>query len=342
MTKIKQQILVLLLALLIANPTLVFAQSGTNSNANKSKATNANVNAAVQQAQDSTISGQIEYKGVQESIEAYLCTPSAEADGHDLTRCINKMYKFGIAFGAIALVFFVVLAGYFYIAGGEAGKGKAKGILQNAIVGLFLMIGSYVLLSFINPDLVIFKTIQAPIFDANLPTCEEIGFEDDCVVVGADGNRVTVKSGGGAKGNRVTCPGGKLVKASSLGLPSSGHEICEEFGKKLASAWASTKSTPWVITRTTTGKAESRCHKPGNAFTGTCADIDFTSPKDVKNVNSWNALCRAIKAVGLYPHNEVGHAKDGTVELRSQLTDCGGFNQQTFATGDHIHVMWFE
>lgn len=282
----------------------------------------------------------VQYSGVQSTIEDYLCTPTG--DQQDLVHCVNKLYRLGVAVGGMLLVFFIVLAGYLYITGGENGKTKAKELIFSTLTGVGVLLTSYLLLNFINPSLTTFRPIQPPIFSAEgLPDCEDIGFEDDCILTGGSGEK-QVLAGGGTGGTKVPCPNKKLVSLASLGLPDGkgSQVICEEFGKKLLVAYNATKDTPWVITRTTTGKAESQCHKPGNDYTGTCADIDFTSAKDVKNVESWNKLCRALRSAGVYPHNEVGHAKDGTVDLRKKLTDCGGFNQQTYATGDHIHAMW--
>lgn len=128
---------------------------------------------------------------VDKTIGEYLCTPTGS--GSDLVDCVNKMYRFGIAAGAILLVLFLVIAGYLYITGSEAGKGKAKLIIMNTVVGMGLLLGSYVILYFINPSLVAFKPIQPPIFKAgDLPSCQEVGFGEACV--GVDGG---VSVGGG-------------------------------------------------------------------------------------------------------------------------------------------------
>ena len=123
------------------------------------------------------------YGGVEDSIRDYLCVPDESNLGTALFTCITKLYRFGIAFGAIALVFFVVFAGYMYMVGGETGKGKAKGILLSALTGMAIILSSYVLLNFINPDLVKIKPIQTPIFTAtNLPKCEDVGLGVNCVL----------------------------------------------------------------------------------------------------------------------------------------------------------------
>ncbi len=124
-----------------------------------------------------------EYKGVDKSIKDYLCVPDESNLGTALYDCIGKIYRFGIAFGAIALVFFIVFAGYLYMAGGETGKQKGKTIFTTALTGMAIILSSFVLLNFINPDLVKIKPIQPPIFSASsLPKCVDVGFGENCVL----------------------------------------------------------------------------------------------------------------------------------------------------------------
>lgn len=161
--KIQNKILALLLLIIVLNPGLAMAQPQQPQTGNELP----------------------KYSGVEQSIEQYLCTPSATAAGQDLANCINKMYRFAIAFGAIAVVFFLVVAGYTYITGGESGKEKGKAILRNALIGLAMLLGTYLLLGFVNPQLTIFKPINPPVFnDPGLPdSCEELGYDPNCGIV---------------------------------------------------------------------------------------------------------------------------------------------------------------
>ncbi|MEZ4180658.1 MAG: hypothetical protein R3B41_04105, partial [Candidatus Doudnabacteria bacterium] len=96
---------------------------------------------------------------------------------------------------------FMVYAGYQYITQGEQGKTAAKGTLFSALTGMGILLFSFVILRFINPDLVEIKPIQAPIFkDVNLPKCEDIGFSGNCVISqGANAGQV-YSAGAGPKG----------------------------------------------------------------------------------------------------------------------------------------------
>lgn len=206
MPKLKKIILAIVIGLTLVNPVLVLAQT-TNTNSGTT-----------------VVGGKIEvptYTGVQGSIEDFLCTPSDAADGHALENCINKLYRFSISFGAIALVFFLVLAGYFYITGGMSGKSRAKGMLRNAFVGMAILLGSYVILRFINPNLVILKPIQPPIFQAeDLPSCAEVGFGERCVIASTGG----ISTGGGKCSIPISATSENGVYNNTIhGVTGSGH-----------------------------------------------------------------------------------------------------------------------
>lgn len=151
--------------------------------------------------------------GVDSSISNYLCTPTDS--GTALYGCISKLYRFGIAFGAVALVFFLVFAGYMYIVGGETGKERGKSIFLSALTGMAIILSSYVLLGFINPELTKIKPIQPPIFYANnLPSCADVGFGATCVL--PDGQVST--SGGGTGGGSAVGVGQCENRTGANGL----------------------------------------------------------------------------------------------------------------------------
>ena len=142
--------------------------------------------------------------GVDESIKEYLCTP--EGKGTDLVDCVGKLYRFGITIGVIALIFFLVVAGYIYIVSGESGKTKAKQMLYSAFTGMAIILGSYTLLSFINPALVQVRTIQPPIFETvDMPSCEDIGFSTRCKISTGPSAGQVFGGSGGAIGSNSGC-----------------------------------------------------------------------------------------------------------------------------------------
>lgn len=174
------------------------------------------------------------YSGVDQSIQDYLCAPKGL--GTDLVDCVGRLYRFGITAGAISFIFFLVLAGYLYITSGEAGKGRAKDILLSAVTGMGILLGSFVLLNFINPSLTQIKTIQPPIFKAaNLPSCEAIGFSTRCIISsGSSSGQVyqppvtaqgcsNKESGGCTKANiMANCP--KMAERMDDALRVCNHE----------------------------------------------------------------------------------------------------------------------
>jgi hypothetical protein len=307
MRKLKQKILLAVLALTILNPTLVMAQTNTG-----------------------TVT---EYKGVEGSLTEYLCTPTDNDNGRALEQCVNKLYRFGIAFGAIALVFFVVFAGYMYMAGGETGKGKAKGILQNALVGMGILLFSYVLLRFINPNLVIYKAIQPPIFTApDIASCASVGLGQDCVLPGGG---IAVSDGSGGGKAYASCPGGTLVNVTGVRTDGSVGKICKALMDKLTALKAATPNIPWLVSSTVDGRHLSNCHKPGSSVTGVCADLAMdggrlpTYSRDAGSTNpKWGELCGAVNALG-------------GVSIANEAfsgSPCPAYKAYPTTTGPNLHI----
>ncbi len=80
-----------------------------------------------------------------------------------------------IIVGGVATVM-IMVGGFIYLtaAGNQGQVGKGKEIITNALIGLLLAVGSYLILYTINPDLVSFKNIRLSIIGR-----EEIGFENE-------------------------------------------------------------------------------------------------------------------------------------------------------------------
>lgn len=149
MAKHKKSLQTLILSLMLANLFLAF-------------------NAKTVHAQTSSTSTQ-KYRGVDEQIKAFLCTPSnastdPEAAKGDLYNCINKLYRFALIIVSIFGVLMIILGGWVYMAaaGNEEAVTKAKDILTTTIVAIIIIFSGYVLLRFLNPDLIKFQPIQPP------------------------------------------------------------------------------------------------------------------------------------------------------------------------------------
>ena len=131
--------------------------------------------------------------GIDKQITQYLCAPNAvpesqtnNASGNPyggiaaqtnaafnnnnsgiLFKCINQIYKFAIVVSAVVGVFFIVIAGYIYMSsdGDAEAVTKAKDILRTTIASIVILLGGYVLLKALNPDLIQFHSIQPPSVD---------------------------------------------------------------------------------------------------------------------------------------------------------------------------------
>ncbi len=177
-------------------------------------------------------------RGVEASIRRLLCAPSdsssvpttngavgttvakGSSSSQDLSNCINRGYRFALAFGAVAAVFFFVLAGYMYMVGGENGKHEAKNVIISVIVGFLIMLSSFVLLQQINPTLVSFRTIQPPQLGGQyslLPSCSDLklGIGEDCQF--EDGSPGVSNGNGGGMTPQGGTMTGKSGKVCSMG-----------------------------------------------------------------------------------------------------------------------------
>ncbi len=74
--------------------------------------------------------------------------------GNDISGTINKFYKTAIVLGGIAAVLVIVIGGIMYAVSGAINKkNKGKDIIVSAISGLVLLLGAYVILNTVNPQL---------------------------------------------------------------------------------------------------------------------------------------------------------------------------------------------
>ena len=73
---------------------------------------------------------------------------------------ISYIFNFGMAIVGLAIIYSVVRAGIEWMTSGDNQTGitNAKGRIKGAVLGLLILLGSYVMLETINPNLVILKT----------------------------------------------------------------------------------------------------------------------------------------------------------------------------------------
>jgi hypothetical protein len=87
---------------------------------------------------------------------------------------VNAIYNFVLAIAAGFASFIFIVAGFKYVlAHGDKGKiTKAKSMMINSLVGLFMTFGAYLILYTINPELTSFKNIRLGVIGRN-----ELSFE---------------------------------------------------------------------------------------------------------------------------------------------------------------------
>ncbi len=126
-------------------------------------------------------------------------------------------------------MFFIALAGYYYILGGESAKEKAKTLISSVIAGLVIIFASFILLKFINPDLIHFKTIQPPQLSGvgNLPDCSKVGLGDQCALTTTSGQIGAVGDGqGGGIAEKGQCTVSNLSACGAWNV-SEAMTICQ-------------------------------------------------------------------------------------------------------------------
>jgi len=81
----------------------------------------------------------------------------------DLTQMLTVAFQMALSVGAILAVLRIAYAGYLYMGQADmwSTKGHAKEVFQNAIIGLLLLFGVWLILNQINPDI-----LQLDIFRA--------------------------------------------------------------------------------------------------------------------------------------------------------------------------------
>lgn len=84
-----------------------------------------------------------------------------------LAEYISGIYKYAVAIVSIIAIVMIMVGGLRWLtAGGNASAiGGAKEMISGAVIGLFLVLGSYTVLYTVNPDLVNFKNLQIKLIE---------------------------------------------------------------------------------------------------------------------------------------------------------------------------------
>ena len=87
-----------------------------------------------------------------------------------ISKYIGNMYRYGVVIGAILAVVMIMIGGIMYLVGGMNPSmiSRGKELIVGAVTGLALLLGSYVLLKTINPNLIKMSPIEVEIVKEQL------------------------------------------------------------------------------------------------------------------------------------------------------------------------------
>ncbi len=108
-----------------------------------------------------------------------LQLPEFTHESSSIASMINKIYIYALSIAGVLAIVMIVYGGISYALdpGNAAKQGEAKEIMQSAIWGIVLLVGAYVILKTINPDLVQLKNL--PLEKIQLSTLDLGEIEND-------------------------------------------------------------------------------------------------------------------------------------------------------------------
>ena len=261
--------------------------------------------------------------------KANVVTISPNSLGLYLQTIFNYIIGLAIALATVMIIYGGVR---YSTTDALGGKKEGKAIVQDALWGLALALGSYLILNTINPDLLK--------FDLDLPKVEKIDSSVGGKVSAAKFSAGSMGLGTGATQNGQTFTSASnrlIVKCPSALTAANGWPICPEFLQKLQSAASAAGVT---ITVTQTFKkgggtpSKSDCHQPGGTspYAGSCADVAVNGA--VRNSPKWDSFCQAVGSTpGLFTNNEASNSVGCTKYV-------GKDNTTNASTGPHLHILY--
>lgn len=92
-------------------------------------------------------------------------------DGSSFTEVVKYFYEWGIAIGGIAVFISLLIGGFLYLtsAGDPARLREAKDRIISSFIGLVILLGSWLIVRTINPELVILRTPEVAIPPMEIP-----------------------------------------------------------------------------------------------------------------------------------------------------------------------------
>lgn len=111
-----------------------------------------------------------------------ICEPAQKGieASQNLKRCVNNIYLFSVAVVGVVSVLMFVIAGYMYMAGTQESIKKAKQYITSTLAAILILLGAYVILNTIDPNLTRIYDLNFPAIDcAKQPEqCKQPEYED--------------------------------------------------------------------------------------------------------------------------------------------------------------------
>lgn len=140
--------------------------------------------------------------------------PGGEETVSGITEYVKTFYLFGLGLVGVAALFALVFGGIIYMTAGTiTSTEEAKKWIWGALGGLLLMLGSYLILNTINPDLVTLK--EPEVIFPTAPTACTAGCDPDCQYCNTEtGNCVNEPDNTDCQVHKI-CQGGKCKSGST-------------------------------------------------------------------------------------------------------------------------------
>ncbi len=111
---------------------------------------------------------------------------------NDIGEYVNAFYKWTLSAGVIVATVIIMVGGVQYMVGkGSGNVQKAKDRIRHAVIGFVLLLGAYIILATVNPQLV---SLEIPTFP-KVKTVHYLGDEDNCDKLIGHGYKVELENG---------------------------------------------------------------------------------------------------------------------------------------------------
>ena len=247
---------------------------------------------------------------------------------------VRGLFIFGLTALGFLAVGAIALGGIQYMIAGSIGSAqKSKDLIVGALMGVGLLLGSYLLLTTIDPGLVklspkTLKTIDIPAIVA----------EFDIDVVGKSAAQIqSIVSQGKIAGSKgvLACSisqcGSQTVDGHKLSTgATTGYLALRQKIQQACSAQGLACSAK--ITSSVDGQHASDCHKNGALTSGTCADFIITAPDCNDNIKN----CPENKKSQYLQIAANVLAGAGAGNIKSCLNEYA-VKGSAYTTGGHFH-----